>query len=260
MNIRTITALAAVATASQLLQVTPALATSIAQDRHSTDLVAQLLGDARLARVALTDSRPSAATEYIASASAASRKLVRLREANGESMVVQIYTELDNNAALSGDFMLPDWGMDDTRAGHLKALEVTYFAINLDTARAQLQAARQAIRGRNDLAAEKSLAAIRSSLIHGNNAADVPLLTARRDLALAQQAVTSNQPSAASADLERASDSLNSYSSAGRTSAVHQLAADIHSSMAVNANNGPTAATKIDGWWASVKSWFSQHA
>lgn len=260
MEIRATTTLAAVAIASQLLLAAPALATSIAQDRHSTDLVAQLLGDAQLARTALTHGRRTAATKYLASASAVSEKLVRLRQANGESMVVQIYTELDSNAALSGDFMLPDWGMDDTRAGHRKALEMTYFAINLDKARAQLQSAQQAVRGDNDRLAETSLAAIRSGLIHGNNAVDIPLLTARRDLALAQKETTSNQPAAASADLERASASLKTYSSPGHTAAVHQLAADIHTSMIAHANNGPTSATKIDGWWTSVKAWFSQHA
>jgi hypothetical protein len=155
--------------------------------------------------------------------------------------------------------MLPQWGIDESRAGHLKALETTYFAINLDKARGQLVSAVTAARNGDDQSAERSLAAIRGDLIHGNSAVDVPLLTARRDIALAQLKINSNQPAAASADLQKASQSLKNYSRVAHTAAVHQLAADIHSSIRVNTHNGPSTATKIDGWWASVKTWFSQH-
>lgn len=260
MKFRNIATLAVCAAATQLLHAAPALATTIAQDRHSTDLVAQLLGDASSARLALIHNQTATANRDMQSASAANGKLARFSRANGNSMVVQIYTELDSNAALSGDFMLPHWGANETRAGHLKALEMTYFAINLYKSRAQLDAAQHAVRDNNDQSAEKSLAAIRSDLIHGNNAGDVPLLTARRDLALAQGNITSNQLAAASQDLEKASGSLKNYSSAGHTAAVRQLAADIHSSVRVNAHNSPSTAKKIDGWWTSVKTWFSQHA
>jgi hypothetical protein len=117
-----------------------------------------------------------------------------------------------------------------------------------------------AARNGDDQSAEKSLAAIRGDLIHGKSAVDVPLLTTRRDLALAQLKINSNQPAAASADLEKASQSLKNCSSVAHTAAVHQFAADIHSSMRVNTHDGPSTATKTDGWWASVKTWFSQHA
>jgi hypothetical protein len=260
MKIRNITALTAFVAMSQLVHPAPALATSIAQDRHSTDLVAQLLGDANLARIALTQSQPATANKDIIAASKVGSKLAQFRHANGESMVVQIYTELDNDAAMSGDFMLPEWGMDESRAGHMKALETTYFAINLDKARGQLVSAQTAVRNDDDQSAERSLAAIRGGLIHGNSAVDVPLLTARRYLEVAHQKINSDQPAAASADLERASQSLKNYSSVGHAAAARQLAADIHSSMRVNAQNGPSTAAKIDGWWTSVKSWFSQHA
>ena len=260
MKFRTIAAVAGIAAASQLVQATPALATSIAKDRQSTDLVVQLLGNAKSARLALMQNDTATATKDMNAAAVARAKLVRVAQENGKSMVVQIYTELDTNAALSDDFMIPRRGLNATRAGHIHSLETTYLAINLDKARTRLDAAQRAVRGGNDQSAETSLAAIRSDLIHGNDAADVPLLAARRELALAQGDISSNQLGAASANLQKASNSLNSYSSVGHGAAVHQLADDIQASMRVNTQSGSAVSTKIDGWWTSVKTWFSQHA
>jgi hypothetical protein len=87
MKIQNLTALTAFVAMSQVLHAAPVLATTIAQDRYSTDLVAQLLGDADLARTALTHSRPAAANKYIISASKVGSKLAQFRQANGESMV-----------------------------------------------------------------------------------------------------------------------------------------------------------------------------
>jgi hypothetical protein len=259
-KIRNVVALAALAASSQLLHATPASAASIARDRQSTDLVVRLLGDARSARVALIGNDAATANKDIDSAFAVDGKLVRIAHENGKSMIVQIYTELDDNARLSDDVLMPEGISDETRSAHIKALEVTYFAINLDKTRTRLEAARRALRENDDQSAEKSLAAIRSDLVHGNDAVDVPLLAARRELALAQRDIRSKGLGAASADLERASDSLNSYSSVGHSAAAHELASEIKSSMRISAQSGSSMSTKIDGWWASVKTWFSQHA
>jgi hypothetical protein len=50
MKIQNLTALTAFVAMSQVLHAAPVLATTIAQDRYSTDLVAQLMRDADLAR------------------------------------------------------------------------------------------------------------------------------------------------------------------------------------------------------------------
>ena len=256
MKFRNVAALAGFAAASQLLQATPALA-SISTDRHSTDLVARLLGDAKLARLALISNDTAKATKDIDSAVAARAKLVQIAHANGKSMTVQISTELDNNAELSDDFMIPERVPNETRAGHIRSLETTYFAINLDKAKTRLDAAQHAVGNGDRQSAENALAAIRSDLIHGNDAVDVPLLAARRELALAQGAIGSNQLGAASADLRKASNSLKSYSSVGHSAAAHQLAADIQSSIRFNTQSASSVSMKIDDWWASVKTWFS---
>ena len=260
MKVRNVGALVGFVAASQLLQATPALATSIATDRHSTDLVAQLLGDAQSARLALIRNDTAAATKDIDSAVVARAKLVQIAHANGKSMVVQIYTELDENAAPSSDFMAPERVPNETRAGHIKALETTYFAIDLDKARTRLDAAQRAVRDKDNQSAEDSLGAIRSDLVRGNDAGDVPLLAARRELALAQGAIGSGRLGDASADLKKASGALKSYSSVGHSAAAHQLAADIQSSMRIDAQSASSVSTKIERWWASVKTWFSQHA
>jgi hypothetical protein len=256
MKFRNVAALAGFAAASQLLQVAPALA-SIATDRHSTDLVAKLLGDAKLARLALIRNDTATATRDIDSAVVTRAKLVRIAYANGKPKIVQIYTELDNDAELSDDFMMPERVPNETRAGHVRSLETTYFAINLDKARTRLDAAQRAVRDGDRQSAENSLAGIRSDLIHGNDAVDVPLLAARRELALAQGAIGSNRLGSASADLRQASNSLKSYSSVGHSAAVHQLAEDIRSSMRVNTQSASSVSMKVDHWWASVKTWFS---
>lgn len=260
MNCRQLCALSAFTAISQLLNVAPVLATSIADDRHSTDVVARLLGDARSARLALISNDTIMATRDIDYALAERANLVRIARAHGKSMVVQIYTELDDNAALSYDFMTPERVPNETRARHMKSLEVTYFAIDLNKARTRLDAAQRAVRAGNDRSAEDSLEAIRSDLVHGNNVADAPLLAARRDLVLAQGDISHSQLGAASSELGKASDSLKGYSSAGHKVAAHQLADDIRSSVRLSTQSGSTVSTKIDGWWASLKTWFSQHA
>jgi hypothetical protein len=260
MKVRYIMAFAALAAGSQLLHAAPASATTIAQDRRSTDLVARMLGDARSARLALVSNDTAVAKTNIRSALAVRDKLARLARAEGQPMVVQIYTELDENADLSSGFTWAGRAPNETRANHIKALELTYFAVDLDKTKARLDAAQLAVRGNNDPAAEKSLAAIRGDLIHGNSAADVPLLTARRALALAQSELAANRLAAASADINEASASLRGYSSVGHTAAARQLATDIHATMPLNAQRGQNVSTKIDAWWSSLKTWFSQHA
>jgi len=203
-----IAALAAFAAASQLFHVAPAFASSIQEDRHSTDLVAKLLGEADSARLDLMSNDATAAIKDITSALTVRDKLVQLAHANGTSMVVPIYTELDDNAALSNGWIVPESTADVSVADREKALEVTYFAIDLDKASARLDAAQLSIRRKNDRSAEASLAAIRSDLIHSDNANDVPLLMARRDLALADGEINVKQFAAASVALKNASASL----------------------------------------------------
>jgi threonine dehydrogenase-like Zn-dependent dehydrogenase len=62
------TAFAAIAAASQLLHAAPASATTISRDRHSTFLVARMLGDSRSARLALMDNDTAVAKTDISSA------------------------------------------------------------------------------------------------------------------------------------------------------------------------------------------------
>jgi autotransporter translocation and assembly factor TamB len=100
--------------------------------------------------------------------------------------------------------------------------------LDLDGTKARLNAAQRAIRGKNNASAERSLAAIRSDLFHGNSAADVPLLTPRRDLVLAQAELAGNRLTTASAELTEASASRRRYSSVGHAAAARQLAEDIH--------------------------------
>lgn len=259
MNFRNAAALAGIAVVGQLLQAAPALA-SISADRNSTNLVVHLLSDAKSARLSLIGNDTAAARKDIDSAIAIRAKLVKVLDANGKSPVVQIYTELYENAALSYDFMVPARVPNQTRAGHIHALETTYLAIDLDKAKSRLDAAQHAVYDGDRQSAEMSLAAIRSDLVHGNDAADIPLLAARQALALAQRELRSNQPGAASASLQKASNLLNNYSSAGHGAAVHQLAADIRSSMRDDSQSESAISTRIDRWWTSVKSWFSHHS
>ncbi len=236
-------------------------------DRQMTNLAAQLLKDSDSARLALGTNTTASANTDIDKALAVQAKMEKLVRADGMAMIVPVYTELDDITVLS----------DATKAGTTKVAPKaapssgaattvrsniagsTYLAVDLNKAKSRLDAAKLELRGHHSQAASDSLAAIGSDLIERRVSADVPLLTARQDLSLAQRALKSKDLAAASSDLRQASKSLDAYTSSDHSADARRLSADINSAIPLTAHRSASVSTKIATWWTSVRDWFSQH-
>jgi hypothetical protein len=82
-------------------------------------------------------------------------------------------------------------------------------------------------------------------------ATDLPLLTAREDLALARVALNAKNNQAATADLHEASQALAAYAASGpHAQDAKKLQAEIDATPS-------SAAQNVDSWWERVKDWFA---
>jgi ABC-type transport system substrate-binding protein len=193
--------------------------------------------------------------------------MAKSARAKGAAMIVPLYAELDDTTVLSLAVQSPSPStvpnVASTAAPQLtprsNSSQVTYLAIDLDKAKARLDAAKLAIHNHNDQAAKDSLAGIGSDLIQTTVSTDQPLLTVRQDLIQAQSALKANNYPTASADLQQASASLKKYSGTGHSADLQRMEADIDASNPADATHGAGLSGKIDGWWSSVTNWFSQH-
>ena len=263
MNVCNFTAFVALASASLLVHGAAVSAAPIADARQTTRRAVDLISDARLARQALVNANDANADTEIDRALAVRETMAKSAQENGPSMIVPLYAELDDSTVLSGAVRSPGLAAASTAAPALTARsnnrQVTYLAIDLDKAKARLDAAKLAIRNHNDQAARDSLTGIGSDLIQTTISADRPLLTARQNLVQAQSALKVDNYSTASADLKQASASLKKYTGVDHRADLQHMSADIDASNPVDAAQGAGVSGKIDGWWSSVASWFSQH-
>jgi hypothetical protein len=265
---RRIAALTALAATTQLVHAGPAFAASMKDDRQMTHLAAQLLKDSDSSRLAVGTKTTAAAGLQIDNALAVEAQMKKLARADGMTMIVPVYTELDDMTVLSDATKAsttkvapkgaPSSGTATTVRSNI--IGSTYLAVDLDKAKSRLDAAKLDLIGHRLQAAKDSLAAIGSDLIERRVLTDVPLLTARQDLSLAQRALKSKDLTAASSDLRQASKSLDAYTSSGHSADARRLAADINSAIPLTAHRSASVSTKIATWWTSVRDWFSQHA
>jgi hypothetical protein len=266
MNIQTVTALAALVAAGSLLPAAAAsAATQIDADRESTGLATQLLADAASARSALMAGDSATARSDIDEALTARRRMVEISHVKGASNIVPLFTELEDSTVLSPAGRLEHGqttGVQSVTPVTVRSNDdqYTFVAIDLDKAQSRLDAAKLALQSSDTHAAETALAEVGSDLIETDAVTDVPLLTAREDLALAQQALQAKELPAAAADLHQATASLKTYTAPGHAPDARRMADEIEAAMPLNAQSAPSATAKIDAWWSSVKSWFAQHA
>jgi hypothetical protein len=255
MNIKTAASLATITVAAQLLHMSPALAmTTQSDDRAMTKLATEVVSDAMSAHGALSSGKTSVSLSDIDNALVARDKLAGMARSAGLPMVVPVYAELDDTAVLTDAVKnKPPMTVRGNDA------QLTYLAIDLDKAKARLDAAKAAITSHNDQVAKDSLAAVGSDLVEGSVVTDVPLLTAREDLSRAQSELRSNDAKAASVDLRQASKSLREYTTGDHVKDARLLAAEIDAAP-VNTASDPTVSQKIENWWSSVKAWFVRKA
>lgn len=264
MNYRTLTALSLFLAATAL----PALAgTPMSTDRETTGLAWQLLQDADSARSALANDDITTAKRDIDEALAARTRMLDMARPNsGSPSIVPIFSELDDTAIVSPAHAGVAASPAPLASASPGALTVrandaryTYLAIDLTKTKSRLDAAKTALHNDNRQAAEDSLAAIGSDLIATTDSTDVPLLTAREDLALAQRAMHAKALPAAAADLRQAAVALNAYSRPEHRADAQRLANEIQNLEPVTTGTASSASAKIEAWWSSVKTWFSQH-
>ncbi|MGE5487492.1 MAG: tetratricopeptide repeat protein [bacterium] len=126
--------------------------------------------------------------------------------------------------------------------------EYTDLAINLDSARTHLEAARGAIQN-NDLAtAESALTAVQSDVMVRSAEVDMPLVTARLNLALAEQHINQGNYGQAIAPLQEASDALATYSGP-HTQEVGQIQNDLTSLLQNYDQLRQEAAQRVHQMW-----------
>jgi hypothetical protein len=258
---RTLAYLAAVAAlATSAIPLTASAATTQSEDRTMTRLAAQILSDASAARMALASQKTGGEAETeIDRALNARNQLAAQARAAGLPMIVPIYEELDDTAVI-GD------AVKQNATAHAplptvvraNAADLTYLAIDLDKAKAHLEAAKRAIVYANDQAAKDSLAAVGSDLVEQSIVTDVPLLTAREDLSRAQREIKADNRAAAMTDLHQASQSLLSYTTGDHVADARVLASAIDADTTTNPNAFQTVGSKIENWWSSVAQWARQ--
>jgi hypothetical protein len=231
--------------------------------RQATNLLQQV----DQANKAVTAKQTQTAIGHINQALADRNQLATLLKAKGQSLVVPLYSELEDQSVL-GPVLSARKGkpqpstsapitVDDASA------QFTFVGLDLDKAESRLDAAKKALENKNPQAASDSLAAIGTDLVVETQEADLPLLAARENLALARTATKNRKYKEASAALKEASIALDTYSKRNatqRTVEVKDLRSKIDSLSQTVAQNHSNAETTIDGWWRQVDSWFTHVA
>jgi hypothetical protein len=257
-NVASIAAAAILATT--LIPAGASAATTQSADRKMTRLAVTVISDASAARTALASGKKSgdAVTDITRALDARNALAVQARAA-GLPSIVPVYEELDDTAVLTN-------AVKKNSSSHstpptvvrANAAELTFLAIDLDKAKAHLDAAKTAIAHANDQAAKDSLAAVGSDLVEESVVTDVPLLTAREDLSRAQHELKSDDQAAAMTDLRQASKSLLSYTKGEHMKDARLLASAIDVDTMRDTARPQSVAAKIDRWWSSVAQWARQ--
>lgn len=265
MNLTKLAAVAAVAALAQTAQAAPAAAATQSDDRAMTKLAATILGDATAADKAIAAGNTTGGENAIGKALAARASLATEARAAGVPMIVPIYAELDDTAVLTDAVKAK--AVADAKAGkqaktpttvRANDADLTYLAIDLDKAKAHLDAAKSALATHNTQGAKDSLAAVGSDLVEGSVVTDLPLVTAREDLSRAQRELTSNDRPAALTDLHQASKSLLAYTNGDHTADARRLAAQIDASASRDTTKPTNVTSDIEHWWSSVTGWVSR--
>lgn len=129
--------------------------------------------------------------------------------------------------------------------------EYTDLAINLDTARTHLEAARDALQKNDFATADSALTAVQSGVMVRQAETDMPLVRARLNLALAEQHINQGNYDQARAPLQEASDALAAYSGQ-HTREVTQIQSDLTSLLENYDQARPQAAERVHRMWNQV--------
>jgi hypothetical protein len=241
--------------------------TGYSDEQQLTRDATRLLQQVDLARQAFNSKNKQTALQHINEALSEQSRISGLVKAKNMAAIVPLYSEFDessvlgpieakrNNQKPSGSSATNSVGVEDT------AGQFTFIGLDLDKTKRHLEAAKTALNSSNMQAASDSLIAVDSELVMETVEADLPLVTARKNLALAEGAAQKNEyreTQTALQDACRALDRYASQASGHHAQEAKQLSQTIHSYAQNITQNHAGAASKIDGWWHQVDQWFAK--
>jgi hypothetical protein len=230
-----------------------------------------MLRQVALARTALASEDVTAARQDLDRAQADNLRAVNLAATERRSMIVPVYGELvegsvinrtviaspPRNAATPSHSSAP-LGYTVAR----NATDLTYVAVDLKKSGARIAAARTDLQNGNQQAARTRLGAVGSDFIVGRDRRDMPLLTARENLAIAHDALAAGNSSEAAAAVSAASRALTAYAASPGTHAgdARRLARDLLRFAPTEALHPAHSSNVLAAWWSNVAGWFRRNA
>ncbi len=229
----------------------------------------RMLRHVDLARQAIANKQTQAALQHVNEALADQSRVASLAKAKGLPSVVPLYSEFDESSVLgplqakrkAGGKQSGSSSGTAPIAVEQTSGEYTFIGLDLDKAKQRLDAAKTALDNKNLQAADDSLSGVENDLVMETVSSDLPLLTARENLGLAKRAAEKQHYSEVRTALKDASAALDKYanqSSAKHADQAKDLSKSISSYSQTVIQNHSGAASKIDGWWHEVDTWFTK--
>ncbi|MBV9503602.1 MAG: YfdX family protein [Acidobacteriia bacterium] len=245
-----------------------------------SDLASTVLQDTGHARTALKNSDQTGAAQNVKDALAVIGQLQKGNPAGGNSgsnsNMVPIYDEWKQvsivkpltTAKQSQDApaiqSAGSLNREAPESAHQQVSEAaghyTNVSLDLNMAQNRLQAAQSAISEGNVTAADASLKALQDGLTMVTVPANLPLLEARQNLALADNLVRDGRYDGASAALNAAAKALADYAAAqpAKAEPVNAARQEMTSSASSINQNVAEMDSRIHSWWNLVTDWAQQ--
>ena len=235
---------------------------------------AKMLEETAHARQAIKDKNQQMAVTHVNQALEAAGKI------QTTAGMIPIYTELEQTSVIgplqaargaqtpesttaSREAPAPATAAREQKPGGMAVRDVEggFTSINVDMseARTHLDAAKTALQDNNLSQADTALQAVQSGVSMMTVEADLPLVKARQNLAMALTHVKQGRMSGAQAPLKAAADALDSYRqmpSAAHSTEAAQLSRDIHDFVStMKEKTQSQASDQIQQWWNHVADW-----
>ncbi|HLH02891.1 MAG TPA: YfdX family protein [Bryobacteraceae bacterium] len=238
-------------------------------------LSTELLHEVDLARQAISNKNTQLAQQHVNKALTAQTRIATLAKSKNLPMMIPLYSEFDtsstlgpleaarksgqkspaNNSSQPQHSRFAPLTVDDT------SVQYTYVGIDLNRAKEHLEAAQTALRDKNLQSADDSLSALQNDVVMQTVQSDLPLLTARENVGIAEDAAKNNHYTEAAAALKEAASDLKRFAD-GNPPQHAEDARSLSSAITSFAEKLPQdhagAATKLDGWWHQIDNWFNQ--
>jgi len=244
----------------------PGAASASRADHHRPSHIAiRILDQVERAKQSLAADQTQAAVGHIDRALADRDQLAALPHAYGNSRIVPLYWEFDDDAVLGKALASrKDGTHQPVKSAPITVDEAgtqyTFIGLDLNKVRSRLDAAKSALSNHHPQAAARSLGRIGDELVIMKVQAEYPLLAARENLALAEMAIINGRDHEAAAALKEASITLEQYANghaAHRPFEAKSLSKQIASLSQTITQNQNGANGTIDRWWNEVNSWFT---